>query len=224
MSRPLAATAVAPVDLRRAASRFATGVALVTAPGGLALVVASFISASLEPPLVAFAPSRTSLTWRSMRRTGRFGVSVLDATHAHGIRERARPGADRLAGLDVELVEGVPVVRDALAAFVCALEAEHPAGDHSIVLGRVLALRHGGDGPPLVFFAGGFSTLLHGLQPVGDHAGDGQGRGGRRGRGVADVQGVRGGGEGEVVEEPPVAGDGLGSDPGRARFDVGERQ
>jgi len=150
---------VAPVDLRSAASRFATGVALVTAPGGLALVIDSFISASLEPPLVAFTASRTSLTWRRMRQTGLFAVSVLDATHAGGIRQRAQPGADRLAGLDVERLDGVPVVRDALAALVCAIEAEHPAGDHSIVLGRVLAIRHGDDRPPLVFFDGGFTTI-----------------------------------------------------------------
>lgn len=159
MSQPLRAVAVTPVDLRRAASRFATGVALVTAPGGLALVIDSFIAASLEPPLVAFAPSRTSLTWHSMRRTGRFGVSVLDAAHAGEIRERARPGADRLAGLDVELLDGVPVVRDALATLVCELEAEYPAGDHSIVLGRAVAVRHGDDRPPLVFFGGGFTTI-----------------------------------------------------------------
>ena len=162
MSHPHRAAAVTPVDLRRAASRFATGIALVTAPRDLALVVDSFISASLDPPLVAFAPSRTSLTWRSIRRTGRFGVSVLDAAHADGIRERARPGADRLAGLDIDLLDGVPIVRHSLAALVCALEAEHPAGDHSIVIGRVLAIRHGGSRPPLVFFDGGFSTI----QPV----------------------------------------------------------
>lgn len=159
MSQPLRAAAVRPDDLRRAASRFATGVALVTAPGGLALVVDTFIAASLEPPLVAFAPSRTSLTWRTMRRTGRYGISVLDAAHAGGIRERARPGADRLAGLDVEIVDGVPLVRDALAALVCTMEAEYPAGDHSIVLGRVLGIRHGEDRPPLVFFGGAFSTI-----------------------------------------------------------------
>ena len=159
MSEPLRAVAVTPVDLRRAASRFATGVALVTAPGGHALVIDSFISASLEPPLVAFAPSRTSLTWRNMRRAGRFGVSVLDAAHAGSIRGRAQPGADRLAGLDVELLDGVPIVRDALAALVCAIEAEHPAGDHTIVLGRVLATRHGDERPPLVFFGGGFRTV-----------------------------------------------------------------
>ena len=159
MSQPLRSVAVTPVDLRRAATRFETGVALVTAPGGLALVIDSFMSVSLEPPLVAFAASRTSLTWRGMRRTGRYGISILDAAHAGGIRERAQPGADRLAGLDVELIAGVPVVRDALAALVCAIEAEHPAGDHSIVLGRVLAIRHGEDRPPLVFFGGGFSTI-----------------------------------------------------------------
>jgi 3-hydroxy-9,10-secoandrosta-1,3,5(10)-triene-9,17-dione monooxygenase reductase component len=159
MNEPLQATAVAPIELRRAASRFATGVALVTAPGGLALVIDSFLSVSLQPPLIAFAPSRTSLTWRSMRLTGRFGVSVLDAAHARDIRERARPGADRLAGLDIELLDGVPVVQNALAALVCALEAEHLAGDHSIVLGRVLAIRHGDDRPPLVFFSGDFCTI-----------------------------------------------------------------
>jgi len=159
MSQPLRAAAVAPADLRRAASRFATGVALVTAPGDLALVIDSFISASLDPPLVAFAPSRTSLTWHRMRRTGRFGVSVLDAAHAGSIRERARPGADRLAGLDVERLHGVPVLRDALTALVCDLEAEHPAGDHSIVIGRVLAIRAGDLQPPLVFFDGGFATI-----------------------------------------------------------------
>ena len=158
MSQLLQAS-VAPGDLRLAASRFPTGVALITAPGGLALVIDSFVSASLEPPLVAFAPSRTSLTWRNMRLTGRFGVSVLDAAYAGDIRERARPGADRLAGLDVDLLDGVPVVRDALAALACELEAEHPAGDHSIVLGRVLAIRHGDDRPPLVFFGGGFTTI-----------------------------------------------------------------
>ena len=159
MTQPLRAPAVAPADLRSAAARFPTGVALVTAPGGLALVVDSFISASLEPPLVAFAPARASLTWRRMRATGRFGVSVLDATHADSVRERARPSADRLAGLDIELVDDVPVLRDALAALVCALEAEYAAGDHTIVLGRVLAIRHGDARPPLVFFDGNFRTI-----------------------------------------------------------------
>jgi flavin reductase (DIM6/NTAB) family NADH-FMN oxidoreductase RutF len=160
MSAAPAAVPVTPPDLRRAASRFASGVALVTAPGGHALVVDSFVSLSLEPPLVGFSPSRGSRTWWRMRRTGRFGVNVLGAGHADSIRERARPGADRLAGLDITVsASGVPVLDDALAFLDCTLEAEHPAGDHTFAVGRVEAVRVGADGPPLVFHAGGFGTF-----------------------------------------------------------------
>ena len=160
MSAPQPAAPIDPLDLRRAAARFPTGVALVTAPGGLALVIDSFVSVSLEPALVGFSAARTSLTWRRMRATGRFGISVLAAHHAEGIRERARPGADRLAGLDVELLaNGVPVVRDALAAMVCTLECEHDAGDHTLAICRVAGVRYGPDEPPLVFFGGEFGTV-----------------------------------------------------------------
>lgn len=160
MSLGLPAAQIDPLDLRRAASRFASGVALVTSPGGLALVIDSFVSVSLDPPLVAFSPSRTSLTWRRMRATGRFAINVLGTRHAEGIRERARPGADRLAGLDVELLgNGVPVVRDALAVLACSLECEHAAGDHTLAVGLVQEIRHGRDEPPLLFFDGGFGTV-----------------------------------------------------------------
>ena len=151
---------VDPRDLRRAAARFPTGVALVTAPGGLALIIDSFVSVSLEPALVAFSVSRTSLTWRRMRATGRFGINVLAARHAQGIRERAQPGADRLDGLDLEvLANGVPVLRNALAVIVCTLESEHATGDHTLPIARVDEVRHGRDEPPLVFFGGNFGTI-----------------------------------------------------------------
>ena len=160
MSAALTSDPDDPVDLRRAAARFATGVALVTAPGGLALVVDSFVSVSLSPPLIAISPARTSLTWRRMRATGRFGVNVLGVQHADGLRERARPGADRLADLDIEtLPDGVPIVRDALIAFRCTLEAEHEAGDHTLAVGRVRTIHHGPARAPLVFYTGRFGTF-----------------------------------------------------------------
>jgi flavin reductase (DIM6/NTAB) family NADH-FMN oxidoreductase RutF len=93
-----------------------------------------------------------------MRTTDRFGVSVLGARHAEGIRERARTGADRLAGLDVELLTGVPVC-DALAVLVCTLGREHAAGDDTVAIGRVQEIRHGEDEPPLVFFVGEFGIV-----------------------------------------------------------------
>ena len=148
---------------RDALGRFATGVAFVTAapdrkPAGL--IVNSLTSVSLEPPLVAFCPARSSLTWQRMRRTGRFGVNVLEREH-EGFARRATPaGADRFAELDWELGRGgVPLLAGALATLECEIVAEHAAGDHWIVVGMVKEMRTRLGGQPLIFFAGAFGTL-----------------------------------------------------------------
>ena len=122
--------------LRDAFGRFATGVALVTTEvdgAPLGLIVSSFAAVSLDPPLVSFCPARDSLTWRRMRAARRFTVHVLSDRSADYVRRAAAPGADRFGDPDV--------LRDALAVIDCELEAEHPAGDHSIVVGRVRGLQ-----------------------------------------------------------------------------------
>jgi 3-hydroxy-9,10-secoandrosta-1,3,5(10)-triene-9,17-dione monooxygenase reductase component len=140
--------------LRAAFGRFATGVTFVTAQVDgrpLGLIVSSFATVSLEPPLVSFCPARASHTWRRMRRSGRFAVNVLAARHGSFARRAATPGADRFAEPDV--------LRDALAVIECDLEAEHAAGDHSIVVGRVNRLHVSAGGHPLVYFAGEFGAF-----------------------------------------------------------------
>ena len=163
----LALTAHAPpvVDarsFREAIGRFPTGVAFVTAaPDGkpTGLIVNSLTSVSLEPPLVSFSASRSSLTWSRMRRAGRFGVNVLGRQHERFAIRATPAGADRFAGLDWELGRGgVPLLTDALASLECEIVAEHPAGDHWIVVGRVDDLRTSRVNEPLVFFAGEFRT------------------------------------------------------------------
>jgi 3-hydroxy-9,10-secoandrosta-1,3,5(10)-triene-9,17-dione monooxygenase reductase component len=162
----------APVDPRRvpdarafrdALGRFATGVAFVTAaPDGepAGLIVNSLTSVSLDPPLVAFCPSHRSLTWARMRRARRFGVNVLGRRHERFARRVAPAGADRFADLDWETGHGgVPLLTDALAVLECETVAEHPAGDHSIVVGRVEALRISTIDEPLLFYAGIFRAL-----------------------------------------------------------------
>ena len=81
-----------PRGFRDALGRLATGVAFITAtpddePAGL--IVNSFTSVSLHPPLVSFCPSRSSLTWSRIRRTRRFGANVLGRSTS--VREDARP-------------------------------------------------------------------------------------------------------------------------------------
>lgn len=141
--------------LRDAFGRFATGVAFVaTEVEGtpLGLIVSSFAAVSLDPPLVSFCVARASITWRRMRRAGRFTVHVLDAGHSGFARRAARPGADRFAEPGV--------LRDALAAMECDLAAEHAGGDHWIVVGHVRRLRVAPrEARPLVYFSGGFGDF-----------------------------------------------------------------
>jgi 3-hydroxy-9,10-secoandrosta-1,3,5(10)-triene-9,17-dione monooxygenase reductase component len=148
---------------RDALGRFATGVAFVTAaPDGepAGLIVNSLTSVSLEPPLLSFCPSRSSLTWSRMRRAGRFGVNVLGRGHEGFVRGAAPAGADRFGGIDwAHGRTGVPLVADALAALECEIVDVHPAGDHWIVVGRVEALRASGADDPLIFFRGAFAGL-----------------------------------------------------------------
>jgi 3-hydroxy-9,10-secoandrosta-1,3,5(10)-triene-9,17-dione monooxygenase reductase component len=141
-------------SLRAAFGRFATGVAFVTAEidgTPLGLIVSSFAAVSLQPPLVSFCPSRHSITWQRMRHAGRCTINIVAARHANFARNAAPPGADRFAEPDV--------LRDSLAAIDCDLEAEHAAGDHWIVVGRVHRLRVSDDAQPLVYFAGRFGDF-----------------------------------------------------------------
>ena len=120
----------------------------------------SLTSVSLAPPLVSFCPSRSSLTWSRLRRARRFGVNVLGRQHERFVARATPAGADRFAGLDWTVGrEGVPLLTDALATLECEIVAEHPAGDHWIVVGRVDNLCASPIEAPLVFFAGEFGTL-----------------------------------------------------------------
>ena len=150
-------------SFRDALGRFATGVAFVTAaPDGqpAGLIVNSLVSVSLDPPLVSFSPSRSSFTWSRMRRSGRFGVNILGREQERFAIRATAADADRFAGLDWQPGPGgVPLLTDALSSFECEIVAEHPAGDHWIVVGQVGELRISPVSEPLVFFAGGFGAL-----------------------------------------------------------------
>ena len=162
-----AATPVPPASqarsFRDALGRFATGVAFVTAaPDGepAGLIVNSLTSVSLEPPLLSFSPSRSSLTWCRMRRAGRFGVNILGRQHEPFAKRATPAGADRFAGLNWKFgAHGVPLLTNALATLECEIVAEYPTGDHWIVVGHVNNLHITPIEDPLVFFAGAYGAL-----------------------------------------------------------------
>jgi 3-hydroxy-9,10-secoandrosta-1,3,5(10)-triene-9,17-dione monooxygenase reductase component len=151
---------------RQVLGRFATGVVAITAldptndePCGLA--ANSFTSVSLDPPLVAFCVAHTSTSWPRVRGAKVVTVNVL-AEHQQAVcAQMATKGGDKFAGLEWSgSPGGNPVLEGALAWIDCLIEAEHPAGDHMIVVARVLQLDTHADGGPLVFFQGGYGGFV----------------------------------------------------------------
>ena len=148
---------------RAVLGHFATGVTVVTAmdegqPAGLS--VNSFTSVSLDPPLVAFCVARGSSTWPRIRATGRFTVSILAEDQEDLSRVFATTGADKFRAVAWwEGPMGGPVLAGALAWIECTVEAEHDAGDHVMVVGRVRELDVADEGKPLIFYRGGYGRF-----------------------------------------------------------------
>jgi 3-hydroxy-9,10-secoandrosta-1,3,5(10)-triene-9,17-dione monooxygenase reductase component len=148
---------------RRVLGRFPTGVVLVTAAtpeGPTGMAVNSFTSVSLDPPLVSFCAARLSSTWPRIRAAGAFAVNVLGEHHSEVSRRFARKDADRFAGLRHRPgATGGPVIDGVAAHLDCQLHAVHDAGDHVIVLGRVVYLDADEGVRPLVFHGGDYCRL-----------------------------------------------------------------
>jgi 3-hydroxy-9,10-secoandrosta-1,3,5(10)-triene-9,17-dione monooxygenase reductase component len=153
---------------RRVLGHYPTGVCVVTAieegetPAGM--VVGSFTSVSLDPPLVAFFPDRKSTSWPRIERVGKFCVNVLSSDQQALCRQFASSGGDKFAGVSHRVsANGSPILDGVVAWIDCTLDAVHEAGDHYIVLGRVVALEVDRPESPLLFFQGSygaFSSLI----------------------------------------------------------------
>jgi flavin reductase (DIM6/NTAB) family NADH-FMN oxidoreductase RutF len=146
--------------MRDVLGHFASGVTVVTAiapEGPIGFTCQSFSSLSLDPPLVAFAPSRTSRTWPRLRDAGRFCVNVLADDQSDLSQAFARSGADKYAGVSwAPSPHGSPVLDHVVAWIDSELWAEYDGGDHTIVVARVLDLGADPGRSPLVFHRGSY--------------------------------------------------------------------
>ncbi len=154
---------VDPGVMREVLGHFASGVTVVTArtaDGPIGFTCQSFSSLSLDPPLVAFAPSRASRTWPRLREIGRFCVNVLAEGQDDVSQNFARSGDDKFAGLRwTPSAHGSPVLEDVVAWIDGELWAEYDGGDHSIVVARVLDLGADPERRPLLYHRGSYGLL-----------------------------------------------------------------
>ena len=161
---PVREVVIDPGSFRGVLGNFPTGVAVITgldpdgAPGGLA--VGSFSSASLDPPLVAFFPDRSSSSWPRIAATGRFCVNILGFDQEAVCRAFAVRGGDKFA----ELLLAAGSVGGAHPRRRRRLDRLRPGGRPPgrrprPGARRVRALDVGRSALPLVFFQGGYGRF-----------------------------------------------------------------
>jgi flavin reductase (DIM6/NTAB) family NADH-FMN oxidoreductase RutF len=147
-----------PRALRSVLGRYATGVAVVTTrcdDGRLAgLTVNSFVSVSLEPPLVLWSIRKEARLMPAFRDARRWAISVLAADQDEIARRFCAPVANRFENVDFrESAGGVPLIEGAVAWLECTPWQAVDGGDHLMLLGRVEE-SFSADRPPLVFHDG----------------------------------------------------------------------
>lgn len=164
MTETQLATAFDSRRFRTVLGHFPTGVAAITSidesgdPIGMA--VGSFTSVSLDPPMVAFLPDKTSSTFPRIREAGTFCVNVLSADQEQVCRQFAARGSDKFKDLTWRPSPGGAPVLDGIVAWIdCELTEVVDAGDHYIVLGAVRDLDVASPRLPLLFFQGGYGKF-----------------------------------------------------------------
>jgi 3-hydroxy-9,10-secoandrosta-1,3,5(10)-triene-9,17-dione monooxygenase reductase component len=156
-----------PADRRRYRSvigHFATGVTVVTGlgpEGPVGMTANAVCSLSLEPLLVLVCFDNGARTLPVVREVGRFGVNVLraDQHELSGVFASKRGELEKFAGIAHRIEDRVPVIEGVLAWLACDLQDLYPGGDHTIGVGAVTSMHHDGEGDPLVWFRGSYTTV-----------------------------------------------------------------
>lgn len=144
---------------------YASGVTIIGGFDGvepIGFTCQSFYSVSVDPPLVSFSVMKTSTTYPRIQKTGKFSVNVLSRAQHVISHQFAVKGTDKWAGIDWRLTRNEnPVVTGTLMWLDCELFAEHEAGDHYVVIGRVseMSSAEWHSGEPLLYFKGQYRHL-----------------------------------------------------------------
>ena len=150
---------VAPQRFRAVMGHFTTGVTVVTAnseAGPVGMTANAVCSLSLEPLLLLVCFANEARTLPLIAGSKRFGVNVLSAGQEDLAQLFASklPEAEKFAGVQHTVHEGIPVIEGTLAWVGCTLEQLIPGGDHTIGIGAVIAAERATERDPLIWYRG----------------------------------------------------------------------
>lgn len=164
----MSSAAAAQIDqgtFREVTGHYPTGVAVVTGhdPEGdvLALVVGTFSSVSLDPPLVSFMPMKTSRTFERMQRCESLCINIVGGEQEREVLSIARRWENKLDGIAwYPSPHGCPVLADSIGWIDTTIWSTVDAGDHWIVLCEVKDMAITNPVSPLIFFQGGYGSFV----------------------------------------------------------------
>ena len=150
--------------LRDAFGCFTTGVTIVTtrADDGrpVGFTANSFASVSLDPPLALTSIDFKSNSLPHLEAAGKFAVNVLHVDQQDMARRFTAKTGDRFEGTDFETwATGVPILKGCMANFELQTHHAFDAGDHRVIVGRILKVRYDPDHEPLVFLRGRYRKV-----------------------------------------------------------------
>ena len=136
-----------------------TGIDADGVPQGI--TIGSFVSVSLDPPLVGFLPGTSSRTWAALASTKKFTVNVLAANQGDVCWRFAKEADDRFSDIDWAPSEnGCPRLVGSIVVIDCDLESNEVHGDHHFAVGRVTHLDAPGTENAMAFYRGKVVPVL----------------------------------------------------------------
>jgi flavin reductase (DIM6/NTAB) family NADH-FMN oxidoreductase RutF len=153
-------------EFRAALARWASGVAVTTSVlegQRIGITVSSFTSLSMEPPRILICVAKRLYTHQVIAQSGCFAINILTAEQQDWgmlFAGRVPEQADRFAGIDHFVAEtGAPILPGVLAWLDCRVSAIHDGGDHSIIVGDVVAADALTHGEPILYYHRAWRTL-----------------------------------------------------------------
>lgn len=145
------------IKLRKVAGQFATGITVICIEkedGDIhGMTANSFLSVSLDPPLVLFSLKDNSKIFELIKPKMKVGISILDSTMVDFSNHFAGKPNENL-NVEFRIEAGAVILKDATTWYATEIQEIIPAGDHHLVLCLVKDLNYTENFEPLIYFNG----------------------------------------------------------------------
>ncbi|MSP33371.1 MAG: flavin reductase [Rickettsiales bacterium] len=150
-------------ELRDCFGLFTTGVMVATTAfkGGLyGMTINSFSSTSLEPPLLLFSVDNKSFNLKAFQKSKHFSLSILSQQQLILAQEFAKPANESKWQVEKYFTAklGSPIFEESMGYFECERYDVVKAGDHHIIIGKIISCAKLKQNRPLLYMGGAFSA------------------------------------------------------------------